>query len=150
MKATDLLRNQHRQVESLLETTRSTAGDERTASCRQLARTLRAHNTMEEELLYPRFADLQGFEDIVARSIEEHHAAIGTLARFERLDADDGDFDSVLDTLDNQVTQHVEFEEGTLIPKIEQFWTNDMLEDLGRELRARFDELTAETGEARV
>ena len=150
MKATDLLRSQHDEMKTLLRQMRDADEAELPDLRRRCAAILRAHNTIEEELLYPRFEEREGFEDLVTSSYEQHEEAVSTLSELERLDVEDPEFEDYLDTLEQQVVEHVNTEEAELLPRVDKLWTRDMLAELGREMIRRFDELVGEEEEARV
>jgi hemerythrin superfamily protein len=149
MKATDLLRQQHRQLEEMLRRVPEVGGGERAALCGELSRALRGHNTIEEELFYPRLQDREDLADLVADSFEEHRAAIAVLGSLERALANGGGFEEHLVALTQMVFDHVAKEEERLLPRVEELWTDEMLEESGRELEVRFEQLESEE-EARV
>ncbi|HEX2570698.1 MAG TPA: hemerythrin domain-containing protein [Polyangia bacterium] len=146
MKATDLLRRQHNEVKALFQQIRDTEGDEQRQLCNQLAQMLRSHNTIEEELFYPRFEHKEGFEDLISTSFDQHQQAVLALRDVETADPGDPSLIDLLDRVEQLVLEHVGIEEQELLPRVESLWTNDMLDDLGRELKERFDQLLQESG----
>ncbi len=151
MRATDLLKRQHDEVKGIFEALRDAEVNERAELRQRLATALRAHNQMEEELLYPRFEEKEGFEELIANAWEQHEEATAALAELERLAVDEAGFDDQLGLVQDLVLEHVALEENEVIPRIEQVWTNDMLEELGADMRERFDQLLEAGGEeARV
>jgi iron-sulfur cluster repair protein YtfE (RIC family) len=54
-----------------------------------LAGTLVPHAKAEEEVLYPEWAKLVGFEDAAAPMIHDHEAIVERIERLERADAND-------------------------------------------------------------
>jgi hemerythrin superfamily protein len=146
MKATELLRRQHTEVKSLFQQIRDMEGDEQRQLCNQLAQMLRSHNTIEEELFYPRFEHKEGFEDLISTSFDQHQQAVLALRDVESSEAGDPSLVDLLDRLEQLVLEHVGIEEQELLPRVEQLWTNDMLDDLGKELKERFDQLQLEGG----
>ena len=146
MKATDLLIQQHDEVKELLQQLGDGKGSDRGTIRRRLAVTLRAHNTTEEELFYPRFEDEAELKDRIDESFREHEQALIALGELERCNLDDPQFDDLLDTVQQLVLEHVDSEENEVIPRIDNLWTNDMLEQLGRAMKQRFDELCETAG----
>jgi hemerythrin superfamily protein len=72
MKATDLLKRQHREVEALFEDIEAEEGEARAELVRELAAKLAAHMRIEEEVVYPLARDLDDdeLEDQVLEALE--------------------------------------------------------------------------------
>jgi hemerythrin-like domain-containing protein len=151
MKATQLIRTQHQEVKDLDRRLSVASGDEEEEIGRELTDIIQAHSRMEEELLYPRFADEEGFEEIVARSLREHQQADQLVIALQRTESGTDEWRTTTRRLINLFLQHVDFEERELLPKIDLTLGDDELEDLGSELEQRFDEIMRGEGEeARV
>jgi hemerythrin superfamily protein len=138
MKATDLLKKQHRKVEAIfkkLESGRSEAAPLVT----ELSNDLSAHMLIEEEIFYPAVRKVKA--DLVGESYEEHAVAKYSLSRL--IDAKPGDatFKARVTTLKELIEHHVEEEEHELFPKVEKALSAEQLNELGKEMKARFDEL---------
>lgn len=141
MKATDLLRKQHGEVKDLLQQLRDAGVEDRPACLGALARTLRGHLAIEEELLYPVLEKQDELEDLISDSFREHDEARAALGDLERCAPGDDDFAALLDTLEESVVLHVDTEEAETLPRMDETWTRDHQNDLGRRLKTRFDEL---------
>ena len=139
MRATDLIREQHEEARGLFGEVQRAPVEEQAELGRELAATLRAHLQMEQELLYPRFQEKQGFEELIERSIDDHNRATMAIGEFERAEPGDPDFTASCKKVQQLVFDHMSVEERDLLPKLEGMWTNDLLEQLGDELKRRYD-----------
>ncbi len=147
MKATALLQSQHRKVEALLkklESGRSEAGP----LLEDLADNLAAHMAIEQELFYPRVKEVDA--DLVNESYEEHSVAELALKRLLATDPEDDSFSARVTTLKELIEHHVEEEEQELFPSVEEQIDEDELAQLGKIMKARFDEVCEGGFEAAV
>jgi hemerythrin-like domain-containing protein len=138
MKATDLLKNQHRQVEELFERIEDAEEDEAGELVRELANALMAHMVIEQEIFYPalRAAD----EDMVLESYEEHAVARFALRRLLKVDQESDTFEARVTTLKELIEHHVEEEEKDLLPEAEDSLGDERLEELGARMESLFKE----------
>lgn len=143
MKATQLLKSQHDEVKALftkIEATLEKGGD---ASERfeELARKLVAHDAIEREIFYPACEEVDGAEDLLGESLVEHG-----LAEFSLYQADvsmgDEHFQHKCTVLREVLEHHIDEEEKELFPKVESSLNAEMLEQLGAQMRARFEEVS--------
>lgn len=146
MKATDLLRQQHDEVKDLLQQLGNAESADRGAIRQSIATMLRAHSQMEEELFYPRFDAEPDLKERIEESFREHDEALIALGELERCDVDAIDFTDFVDSLEQHLMEHVDIEESEVIPKVESLWTDGTLNDLGKEMKRRFDELCESAG----
>jgi hypothetical protein len=141
MNAIQLLKEQHEEVDSLLETIESEEGEARSAAFEELADKLAAHATIEEKIFYPAVMAKQT-EEILLESVEEHLAIKRVLADLLDMDVDDEKFDAKISVLKEELEHHAhEEEEGELFPKVKKLMSADELEALGGEMVAMFEEL---------
>ncbi len=145
MDALNLLKAQHAEVDELIEQIEeSEDGEEKMELFTELADSLAAHATIEEELFYPAVKG-EGTEELLLESAEEHLAMKRVLADMLALDAEDETFDAKLSVLKEQLQHHAhEEEEKELFPLVRKMMSKDDLETLGEEMEARFDELLEE------
>ena len=141
MKATDLLKKQHQLVRGLLQNLEDAEVEQRAALLGELSRNLRAHATIEEELLYPKLEEQEDLEDLMSESFHEHDEMESALADLERCAVEDEEFPDLVDNLAEILLHHVEEEESEVVPRMEEMWTSEFLSDLGREMLLRFEEL---------
>lgn len=142
MKATDLLKQQHRNVEALFA--KIEAGEP--AALKDLASALAAHMTIEHEFLYPEARGVD--EDAVLEAFEEHSIAEVALKRALATDPEDESFDSRVKVLKELIEHHVEEEEGELFPQIEEDIDSKELETMGKQMEARFQDVLVKGYEA--
>ncbi len=137
MKATDLLKQQHRAVEALFA---KIEGGEPEA-LKELATALAAHMTIEHEFFYPESREVD--EDLVLEAFEEHSVAEFALKRALAVDPEDESFDARVSVLKELIAHHVEEEEGELFVEMEEELDSAALETLGATMEKRFDEVLA-------
>jgi len=135
MKATDLLKQQHRTVEALFA--QIEAGEPE--ALKDLASALAAHMAIEHEFFYPQSREVD--EDAVLEAFEEHAIAETALKRALATDPEDESFDARVSVLKELIEHHVEEEESELIPQIEKEIGSDELEALGEKMEARFEQV---------
>jgi hemerythrin superfamily protein len=141
MNAIDMLKSQHRQVESLFaDIEKARTAEKKEELFTELADRLAIHSTIEEHHFYPA-ARLGNAEALVIDSIEEHLAVKRTLSELLDLDADEESFAPKLRLLKAEVELHVKEEEGELFPRAEKLLARDELESLGEAMREEQAEL---------
>ncbi|MDI1480536.1 hemerythrin domain-containing protein [Polyangium sp. y55x31] len=145
MKATDLLKQQHREVEELFREIEGAEDEDERASLREeLANALAAHTAIEEEIFYPAAMEALGPSGRIREAFEEHAVADFALYRLMSVSVGDETFSAKLGALKDIVMNHVEEEESELLPQAEGEMERDQLEQLGDRLSARFSERLAE------
>lgn len=140
MKATTLLEQQHKKVKTLfkkLENGRAEPGPLLT----ELANDLIAHMAIEHEIFYPAVEAIA--HDLVAESFEEHALAEIALKRLLSTDPQDESFAARVVAAKELIEHHVEEEEEELFPKVEKKLGEERLEELGKQMKARFNEVRA-------
>ncbi len=82
-----------------------------------LTGTLLPHARAEEEVLYPEWARLVGFEDAAVPMVHDHEAIVARVERLERTDADDVDgLQELLFGLQALIAVHFRKEEDIQLP----------------------------------
>jgi len=142
MKATDLLKQQHRNVEALFA--KIEAGEPE--ALKDLASALAAHMTIEHEFFYPESRGVD--EDAILEAFEEHSIAEVALKRALATDPEDASFDSRIKVLKELIEHHVEEEEGELFPQVEKDLESAALEEMGAQMETRFQEALLQGYEA--
>src|SRR3954447_18352906 len=118
MKATDLLKKQHRKVEQLFSKLEKGRGDLE-GLAHELANELAAHMTIEQKLFYPTVRSIA--PDLIAESLEEHAIAELALKRLLQTSSrDKATFHARVVCLKELIQHHVEEEEEELFPKLEK------------------------------
>ncbi len=140
MKATKLLKAQHKEVASLFEQIEDTDGmSKKHELFETLAAMLVAHDAIERELFYPACEKAMGMDEILGESLVEHGVIefslyLADLARGEV------SFEHKVKVLREMVEHHVEEEEKELFPKVERAFDSAALERLGVTMEARFEQ----------
>jgi iron-sulfur cluster repair protein YtfE (RIC family) len=143
MKATDLLKKQHRDVKGLFKKMEKTEkASERRALMETITGELRMHTTIEEEIFYPAVREVESkkAEDAIDEALEEHHVVKLVLAELPRLDPADDRFKAKMTVLSELIEHHVE-EEETEMFKLAEKLGKTVLADLGRQMAGRAEEL---------
>lgn len=139
--AIKMLQDDHNSVRMIckqIPTLQGSAQDEEEKAARQLISMLETHTTLEEELVYPLLADTH--PDVVKEAEEEHAAAAGILAEIKKLPAG-MELRAAVTQLLETVEHHVAEEEETIFPLLTEKLGLSGLEDLGRQLMGRQQEL---------
>jgi len=138
----EVLEHDHREVEEMfaeLETLRGASTEQAQTRRKELAEQvtieLVRHSVAEEVLVYPQVEDKVGAEE-VEHARKEHAEAEDTLARLEKLDADDPGFDDELATLMGEIRHHIEDEEGEMFAHMRRVMDPDDLRKLGGRVEA--------------
>src|SRR5436190_1532701 len=122
----EILEHDHREVEQMfseLESLRGAATEEAQSRRKELTDQvtieLVRHSVAEEVLVYPQVEDKVSAEE-AEHARKEHAEAEETLARLEKLDADDPAFDDELATLMAEIRHHIADEEGQMFAQMRQ------------------------------
>jgi hemerythrin superfamily protein len=143
MKATDLLKEQHKEVMDLFESVLDTEdAEERQTLMDEIVEKLRVHSRIEEEIFYPAVRE-EGDkgEEMVLEALEEHHVVDLVLGELPSLDPEDERFEAKMTVLCELVSHHAEEEEKEMF-KLARKLGADALERVGERLEARGNELT--------
>ena len=126
-----MLKHQHREVEALFKQLhKARLGSARRTVFEKVADALAVHAAIEEKHFYPAVKE-KPTEEVLLESLEEHLAIKRVIADLLRLDGDDETFAAKVKVLEDEVTHHVEEEEETLFPRVEQMFDDEALESLG-------------------
>jgi hemerythrin superfamily protein len=150
LTAIDLLKEDHDKVKKAFKEFEKLDRSD-TETCRQVVRTvcedLRVHTSLEEEIFYPAVREAIDDEDIMNEAAVEHETAKMLIDQLENMDADDPNYYATFTVLGEYVMHHVKEEEGEMFPQAKKAKDLD-LEALGERMRARKEELTAQTERA--
>jgi hemerythrin-like domain-containing protein len=145
MKATDMLKKQHREVAALFKSAlNSDKTEERRDALAQIVEKLTMHTTIEEEIFYPAFrdaADSNKGNDLALEAYEEHHVVKLLLEEVPDIDPDDESFDAKVTVLKEIVEHHVEEEQDSMFPMAEKKLGAERLKELAEEMQARMSEI---------
>ena len=142
MKATDLLKSQHRDVEKLFKKIEKAEDDEKGDLFVELASSLVAHDAIEREIFYPACEKKMGMTDLLGEALVEHGLVEFSLYEAYKADGDET-FDFKVTVLEEVVEHHVKEEEKEFFPKVERALGKELLEELGAKMETRFEEVKA-------
>ncbi len=101
----------------------------------QIIELLTMHTFIENEVMYPEVRALvPDLEDDILESYEEHHVADVLCAELSGMAADAERFDAKTMVLIENVTHHIEEEEGDWFPKVRAGLGRKRLQELGARL----------------
>lgn len=143
MRATVLIEQQHRKVDSLFE---SIEASPTAKLVDELATVLASHTAIEEEYFYPAAKAFQ--KDTVLESHEEHELMAYALKRLVSADPSGPSFRARVKACKDVVHHHVQEEEQNLLPAMAEAFGEKEDEALGKQMEARFKELSKEGYEA--
>jgi iron-sulfur cluster repair protein YtfE (RIC family) len=144
-KATDLLKQQHRQVRDLFKRVEKTddAGRRRRL-LDEIASALKLHTALEEQVFYPAVREINAkAEEMIDEAFEEHHVVDLVLAELPDLDPEDERFQAKMTVLEELVDHHVREEEKEMF-KLAGRLGDQALRELGLRMREQAGE--ADTG----
>ena len=117
MKATDVLKKQHREVRALFkQLDRTEDPTERRRLLDDVTDALKSHSELEEEIFYPalRESGAKKAEELVLRALEEHHVVDLLLAETPDVDPEAENFPAKMRVLQELVEHHIEEEEAEM------------------------------------
>jgi hemerythrin-like domain-containing protein len=143
--AFEVLRTDHAEVEQMLAVLESTpgqtagAGQTVLAARKEVAQRLvidsSRHEAAEEQYFWPAVRERLGDGDRLAdQAIAQEQEAKETLARLDKLEASDTEFDQVLGAFIPAARRHIEFEETQVWPGLRQVLTAAEARELGDKL----------------
>ena len=133
MNAIDLIKSDHQTVERLFGSYESASGPEQKRTIvRDVVRELSMHAALEEQMLYPTARmRVQNGNALAETAISEHQTMKQLLAQLEGMDPSADNYDETVTTLMTHVRQHVEEEEGTLLPELQSRLSDQELVQFG-------------------
>lgn len=134
MNAIELLKQDHNKVSRLFQKVKGSEEDKHKELFEQIKQELEVHTHIEETIFYPKIREEKELEDIVLEGIEEHHQAKIFLRELANLTENSEKFEPKLKVLMEDITHHVQEEEGEMFPKVEKIFDAATLEDLGKQM----------------
>ncbi|MBV9242147.1 MAG: hemerythrin domain-containing protein, partial [Acidobacteria bacterium] len=135
MNAIELLKQDHDKVDKLFQKVKGEQGDTRELF-EQIRIELEVHTQIEEKVFYPYLLE-NGDEElkkITEEGLQEHHQAKILLREIENLAEDSDTLDPKLQVLMEDITHHVQEEEGEMFPMVQQQFDEETLAELGEDL----------------
>jgi Hemerythrin HHE cation binding domain len=146
VSAIELLEEDHREVEGFFEEYQELEDEaEKEALALNICLTLQVHAQIEEEIFYPEARKAIAKPELVDEAIVEHASAKQLIAEIEAMEVGDSLQEAKVKVLGEQISHHVEEEEGELFPEVEG--SNLDLKTLGRRMADRKAELLQQLGQ---
>ena len=131
--AIELLERDHRRFEDLLKQGEDTTERARTTR-RELLATLtaelKAHELMEEKVLYPALQSHPEARDIVLEGYEEHHVADLIVSELHEVATDDEKWGAKFKVLKESLEHHIQEEEGEMFKTARGIFSTEELQTL--------------------
>ncbi|MDX2052855.1 MAG: hemerythrin domain-containing protein [Polyangiaceae bacterium] len=147
MNAIDLLKEDHTLVRDLLEqltATSSRAKKSRADLLVKIAREIRVHAQIEEDIFYPAFRKVAKDDAMFFEALEEHRAVERlVLPDLEKTPVDSERFSGRAKVLKDLIEHHADEEEEEMFPKAKKLMAREDLEMLGKRMLALKSELKA-------
>jgi len=123
MKASMLLKRQHREVEKLFAAALKTENVKtRRQAMENIIKALEHHTGIEEDIFYPAVREIgtKKAEEMIGEAYEEHHVVKLVLAELPGVDPGADTFEAKMTVLKELVAHHVEEEEKEMFPMAER------------------------------
>jgi hemerythrin superfamily protein len=148
MNAIELLKEDHQTVSRLFQKVKATEESEHKELFEKIKAELDVHAHIEEVIFYPVLKEEGDDElkDITLEGIEEHHQAKIFLRELASLADESEKFEPKLKVLMEDITHHVQEEEGKMFPMVEEQFDEARLEELGVKMedeKAKFNKSQA-------
>ena len=142
MRATTILKKDHRMVSGLLMTLGMTPkinGMVRRTLFNQIRQSLMIHAQVEEEIFYPAVRNLMygGEDSKVDEAYREHQTVKDLLNQMANMDKISDEFDGKLAELKKNIQHHVQQEEGDMFPLVTHRMSSERLEEIGQKMHER-------------
>jgi len=136
MNAIELLKEDHDRVDKLFQSVKATPDGDHKDLFEQIKAELDVHTHIEETIFYPKLKEDGDDElkDIVLEGIEEHRQAKMFLKELAALTDDSEKFDPKLKVLMEDISHHVQEEEGQMFPMVQEQFDEFTLQELGKEM----------------
>jgi hemerythrin superfamily protein len=134
MNAIELLKEDHNKVSRLFQKVKATEESEHKKLFEKIKEELEVHTHIEETIFYPKLKEHKELEDITLEGIQEHHQAKMFLRELSNLTEDSQKFEPKLKVLMEDITHHVQEEEGEMFPKVKKVFDEAALQELGKQL----------------
>lgn len=131
MKATDVIRRDHRAAEELFEKYKKANHEDRAHMVDKIFEVLDTHEKMEDTHFYPKLEQVVEDEEVLKDMEREQRTLEEETARVKEKS---GDRDDDMQSLMEQVLQHAKKEERDILPLAEKSISAEELEELGDDM----------------
>ncbi|HEV7731493.1 MAG TPA: hemerythrin domain-containing protein [Candidatus Binatia bacterium] len=142
MKATELLKKQHREVKTLFKQIEgTTAPAQRKKLMTTIIEKLKLHTSLEEDVYYPAVKEIETKKahDMIMEAYEEHHVVDLVMAELPQVDPAADTFEAKMTVLKELIEHHVEEEEGEMFPMADKKLGEERSKELGAQMAAQAD-----------
>jgi hemerythrin superfamily protein len=136
MKATEMLKKDHKKVEELLDRLVDQKG-EVMKTLAEIEREIKVHSHIEEKIFYPAYREAIGDDEaaeLIEESLEEHHLVDVIIHDMKGIEPDSAEFKGKASVLKEAIMHHANEEEEDMFPKAEKAMGKDQLEELGNRM----------------
>lgn len=134
-----LLENDHRRVQKLLkqgEKTGERAAGRRAQLLETLTAELRAHELIEERVLYPALEEQPEAREVALEGFQEHHVVNVIIEELHRVAADEEQWGAKFSVLKENLEHHIEEEEGEMFRTARGLFSQEELDAMGAKMAA--------------
>jgi hemerythrin superfamily protein len=136
--AVELLMMDHDRIEQLFrrfEDLPRGASDDRVSIVRDLTQALSRHASAEEQIFYPAVREaLPDGDSLVDESLDEHHEIKELLVAIDDASPSDHTFDDLVHSLIGEVREHIQEEEGDILPRLSRAVGHDRMVEIGERM----------------
>lgn len=146
MDVLDLIKTEHRQIETLFSEVESTDNPHKLYECfNQLFNGLNLYAEVEEQTLYPAIRRHgQDTKELVDAAQQDHHKAKQILEELEYLSPTSREFKQKIAELKQVIQHHVQEEENVVFDQVRECMSQEDREQLGSEFKAVKSKLQSE------
>jgi hemerythrin-like domain-containing protein len=139
MNAIQFLKNEHDKAKRAFAEIQAASGSQRAQLWANLEPELKTHEQIEEEALYGPVAQEVGPKDESLKEWQEQHheevsEAEAVIEEIDDLDPSADEWIEKVEELKETLEHHIQEEEGTIWPRIEQAWDRSKLEHAGQQM----------------
>ena len=132
-----LLKEDHERIKRMLadgESTTERGEKTRTELFARLKETLVAHESMEEQVLYPALKGHPEAEELTLEAYEEHHVVDLVLEELEMTPVTDEQWGAKFTVAKENIEHHIEEEEGEMFKLIREIFSAEEREQMGAQM----------------
>jgi hemerythrin-like domain-containing protein len=139
MDAIQLLKQEHEKAKRALEEILQASGDQRGPLWDKLRPELKVHEQIEEAALYgPVARDAGSSNEELKEWEQQHHEEVSELEsliqEINSLDPAGDEWMDKIEEVQETLEHHIDEEEGTIWPQIQQAWDRSKLEQAGKQM----------------